>query len=99
MNNCYLEKDCIFTKLTHSDIYKALMKLTITDDNTDKSTKRRKRIQKIQKEFNSKCKLKEKPAKEQEIFSYYNQRKQFFTGSPYRYSVQKTFHMWYSIRR
>eukprot|EP00942_MAST-04A_sp_MAST-4A-sp1_P002098 g2098.t1 len=98
-NSSFFEKECIYTKLSHSDLYQALIKLSIEDDNLqdDKIKKRRRKMQKLQKEFSSKYKLKDVPTKQQDLYSYYEESKPF-TGKPYRYSVLRTFHLWFSMK-
>ena len=98
-NSSFFEKECIYTKLSHSDLYQALIKLSIEDDNLqdDKIKKRRRKMQKLQKEFSSKYKLKDVPTKQQDLYSYYEESKPF-TGKPYRYSILRTFHLWFSMK-
>ena len=97
---CLFEGNCIISKLNHSDIYQALMKFTITeeDSNLYEGKKRRKQRGKIQKEFSNKFTIYTKPSNQQKIYIYYNDSTPSFGGLPYRYSVYRTFHLWFSIR-
>ena len=96
---CYFEKGHIYTKLNHSDIFQALLQSSVENgDLSDAdSQRRRKRIQHIQKDF-SKVKLNEKPIKNHELHFHYDEKIPFI-GEPYRYSIFKTFHLWYSIKK
>ena len=62
--NCHLEKDHVYTKLTQSDVFQALLQSSVENGDLPDadSQRRRKRIQHIQKDF-SKVKLNEKPIK------------------------------------
>ena len=56
-------------------------------------------MQKLQKEFSSKYKLKDVPTKQQDLYSYYAyEESKPFTGKPYRYGILRTFHLWFSMK-
>ena len=97
--NCHLEKDHVYTKLTQSDVFQALLQSSVENgDLSDAdSQRRRKRIQRIQKDF-SKLKLNEKPTKNHDLHFYYDEKTPFI-GEPYRHGISKTFHLWYSIKK